>query len=105
MIAWFLVALALGIAPSQTKLLQAGFDRGADGFVSADDTFRATRQPLFASGSWSATGGFRAVAFPCSSAAATTRQSSVSPAGGGGALPCRTNWRLARRSCSRFASG
>jgi len=40
-------------------ILEAHFDAGPDGFSYVDDPFRATRQPAYASGAWSAAGGFR----------------------------------------------
>ncbi len=41
-----------------TALLEAHFDGGADGFAYADDLFRATTQPAYASGEQLASGGF-----------------------------------------------
>jgi hypothetical protein len=39
-------------------LFEAHFGSGADGFTYADDAFRATAQPAYASGAWVASGGF-----------------------------------------------
>ena len=39
-------------------LIEAHFDSGADGFTYADDVFRGTNQPGYASGAQVATGGF-----------------------------------------------
>jgi photosystem II stability/assembly factor-like uncharacterized protein len=50
-------SLALPAAPAVT-LIDAHFDVDADGFTFADDTFRATAQPAYASGARIATGGF-----------------------------------------------
>ena len=38
-------------------MLAASFDSGADGFAYADDAFRGTAQPDYASGAWIASGG------------------------------------------------
>jgi photosystem II stability/assembly factor-like uncharacterized protein len=50
-------ALDLSAAPAVT-VLEAHFDTDADGFTYADDAFRATAQPAYASGNRIATGGF-----------------------------------------------
>jgi hypothetical protein len=46
-------------APVPTDIiLEARFNSGPDGFTYADDAFRATAQPAYASGTWVASGGF-----------------------------------------------
>ena len=60
--AWSLVGLAnslliIGSASAQeTTLLEAHFDGDAEGFGFADDTFRGTSEPAYASGSHTASG-------------------------------------------------
>jgi hypothetical protein len=44
--------------PTQTTVIDAHFDADADGFTYADDAFRGTAQPAYASGARLATGGF-----------------------------------------------
>src|SRR5262249_62282802 len=50
-------SIALQASPA-TTVLEAHFDTDADGFVYADDGFRGTAQPAYASGTRLATGGF-----------------------------------------------
>ena len=45
--------------PVSAVILEAHFDAGPDGFSYVDDPFRATSQPAYASGAWSAASGFR----------------------------------------------
>jgi hypothetical protein len=52
-------AATLTVQPGgTTTVLEAHFDGGTDGFAYADDLFRNTAQPTFASGSQLPTGGF-----------------------------------------------
>ena len=46
------------VPPVGTVVFHATFDAGADGFTYADDAFRGTAQPGYASGAFSASGGF-----------------------------------------------
>jgi hypothetical protein len=48
----------VGTAVPANVLLEAHFTTGPDGFTYADDTFRATAQPAYASGARIASGGF-----------------------------------------------
>ena len=50
-------SIELPAAPAVT-VIDAHFDVDADGFTYADDAFRATAQPAYASGARIATGGF-----------------------------------------------
>jgi len=45
-------ALVTATQAAATTVLDAGFDSGTEGFMYADDTFRATAQPEYASGVW-----------------------------------------------------
>ena len=47
-----------GAAECLSSILRATFDSGADGFTYWDDTFRATNNPAYASGSYDAAGGY-----------------------------------------------
>ncbi len=47
-----------GVGGGGSAVLEAHFDAGADGFAYADDLFRATVQPAYASGEQLAAGGF-----------------------------------------------
>lgn len=49
--------LSIVAAAPARPILTADFDIGEDGFAYADDTFRGTSKPAYASGDWSATGG------------------------------------------------
>lgn len=48
----------IGGSTGATTLFESHFDTSVDGFTYVDDAFRATRQPLYASGARVATGGF-----------------------------------------------
>jgi hypothetical protein len=52
------VALTVSSGPAIVTLLSASFDSSADGFSYADDGFRGTKQPKYASGVLDAAGGF-----------------------------------------------
>jgi hypothetical protein len=57
-----MLTLVLGLVltvPQSPILLSADFDTGTNGFTYADDTFRGTTQPSYASGVRVATGGFK----------------------------------------------
>ena len=52
-------AATLTVQPGGTvTLIDANFSAGSDGFTYADDLFRSTVQPLYATGSWLTAGGF-----------------------------------------------
>ncbi len=50
--------ISITVNPSSTTILQANFDSSTEGLIYADDTFRGTNQPGYASGNRITSGGF-----------------------------------------------